>query len=104
MKLPWKIALVSAVHFGLSMVIYGGLLFSHMRAARLGLTEVGPVGEFLGATARIIKEPAVSVVGPYIDRESLWIWSVPAANSLFWGSIFVLAFVVVRRRAGGVNT
>lgn len=103
MKLASKIAWVSAVHFCLSMAIFGGLMFTHMRAARLGHTEAGPVGVFLEAVARIIREPAVSTIGSLIDRETYWIWLVPAANSLFWASILVLGFVFLRR-FGGFNT
>lgn len=103
MKLAGKIAWVSAIHFGLSIAIYAGLMFSHMKAVRLGLTEVGPVSAFLEETARIIREPAVSAIGPFIDSETHWVWLVPTANSLFWGSVFVLAFVVWRR-FGALNT
>ncbi|MDK9559761.1 hypothetical protein QQF73_19175 [Marinobacter sp. M216] len=104
MKLAKKVALVSVIHYGFTMAIFFGAVFSQISAARHGLNEVGPVGELLLVTARTLVEPVAGVMTPLVDGQGHWIWTVPALNSLLWGGIIVLVFVAVRHWFGRANT
>lgn len=99
-----KFAAIAAIHFGFTAGSLIGAVAVAANAFRDGLAEVGVFGEFLRGTARLLAQPATTVILPNLAKESIWMWPVLLLNSVLWASVLVLAFRVLSRKANHAHT